>query len=271
MMFDEQVVIIGAGPSGLAAASQLALYGIDPLVLEKNKIGGLLLNAQAVINYPGVPIGISGKELIKQFPKPDRIRFEKVVNVTSINSGYKVKTGNSIFTTKAVIVASGTVPETLEFENFEQENIFYSILNLPEITNKSVAIIGGGDVALDYAMSLTHNSKFSCSKVNIYARNSFSKCVPHLQKKVENTKEITLNPYSLPQHNFKEDIIIVAIGRKPKLDFLDSSLLSLPPQNGSFYLCGDVKNGIYRQTAIAVGDGVKAAMLLATFLKGNSK
>ncbi len=270
-MLDEQVVIIGAGPAGLAAASQLSLYGIDALVLEKDKIGGLLLNAQAVINYPGVQAGISGKELIKQFPEPDRISYEEVINVTSINSGYKVKTGDNVFTTKAVIVASGTVPKTLEFENFEPKNIFYSILNLPELTNKSVAIIGGGDVALDYAMSLTHNSKFSCSEVKVYARNSFSKCVPHLLGKVKNTKAITLLPYSLPQHNFKEDIIIVAIGRKPELDFIDDSLLSLPPQNGSFHLTGDCKNGIYRQTAIAVGDGVKAAMLLATFLKGNSK
>lgn len=271
MIFDEEVIVIGAGPSGLAAASQLALYGIQALVLEKSEIGGLLLNAQAVINYPGVPEGISGRELVKLFPLPKRIRFEEVREITVNDPGYLVKTTDSLLTTKAVVVASGTIPKTLQIENFNPKNIFYSILNLPDLTDKSVAIIGGGDVALDYAMSLAHNSNNTCLKVNVYSRSSFSKCVPHLLKKVNNTDAISLFPNSPSQQDFREEIVIIAIGRKPKLDFIDDSLLSLPPQNGSFHLSGDCRNGIYRQTTIAVGDGVKAAMKLAAFLKGNSK
>ena len=61
------VVIIGAGPAGLAAAMQLKRQGIDPLVLERKLVGGLLLNANLVENYPGFVDGISGPDLVSLF------------------------------------------------------------------------------------------------------------------------------------------------------------------------------------------------------------
>ena len=65
----EHVTIIGAGPAGIATALQLKRYGITPIILEKNTIGGLLRNAHLVENYPGFPKGISGVNLVRLFRK----------------------------------------------------------------------------------------------------------------------------------------------------------------------------------------------------------
>ena len=66
------VTIIGAGPAGLAAAIQLRRFGVTPLVLEGDEIGGLLRNANLVENYPGFPGGISGLALIRLFERQAR-------------------------------------------------------------------------------------------------------------------------------------------------------------------------------------------------------
>src|SRR5512135_1962256 len=63
----EEVIIIGAGPAGIATAIQLKRYGIHPLFFERSEVGGLLLNANLVENYPGFPEGIGGVELVKRF------------------------------------------------------------------------------------------------------------------------------------------------------------------------------------------------------------
>ena len=66
-MNPDEVVIIGAGPAGITAAIQLKRYGIPFVLMEKNRAGGLLWNANLVENYPGFPAGVSG-------PTPDRFR-----------------------------------------------------------------------------------------------------------------------------------------------------------------------------------------------------
>jgi thioredoxin reductase (NADPH) len=65
----EDVIIIGAGPAGLAAAIQLKRYGIQPLLFERAALGGLLSNANLVENYPGFPRGVTGPGLVKLFAR----------------------------------------------------------------------------------------------------------------------------------------------------------------------------------------------------------
>jgi len=82
----KDVVIIGAGPAGISAAIQLKRYGIEPTLLEKEEIGGLLKNANLVENYPGFPNGVPGPELVKLFKKQlenaqIKVHFEKVLKL----------------------------------------------------------------------------------------------------------------------------------------------------------------------------------------------
>lgn len=261
-METENVVIIGAGPAGLAAAKQLKLYEIDPLVYECDEPGGLLLNACSVVNYPGVAEGISGKDLIRLFGLPDRIAFRKVTKVCRKNDTYQVHASDHMVKTRTVIIATGTVPRKIHIPNVPDNRIHYEIKKLANNSGGSVAIIGGGDAALDYAISLS-----SGYTVNVYARGNFSKAVPHLWRKVCNIGNITLYPESLPRDFFSEDKVVVAVGRTAKVDFISKKLLSSPPADNSFHMCGDCRNGIYRQTAIAVGNGIEAAMKTADYLK----
>ena len=261
-MNTENVVIVGAGPAGLAAAKQLKLYEIDPLVYECDQPGGLLLNACSVINYPGVPEGISGRELIKQFILPSRLIPTEVSEVSRTDNLYEIHTAHGKVRALCVIVASGTVPVKIRIPGLADKLIHYSVKNITGFSGKSVAVIGSGDAALDYAMSLS-----SKCTVNVYGRGDFTKVVPHLLKKVLLLPTITLHPKSLPKNSFSEDIIVVAAGRTPRVDFISTNLLSSPPTDGSFHLCGDCNNGIYRQMAIAVGNGVEAAMKAVKYLK----
>ncbi|MCP4647149.1 MAG: NAD(P)/FAD-dependent oxidoreductase [bacterium] len=258
----EQTVIVGAGPAGLSAARQLKLYGVDPLVYEHDKPGGLLLNAFSVVNFPGAPEGISGRELISNFPLPARLVSNSVNRLLRQNNVYQVHSNGVVQNARSVIIASGTVPVGLELPGIPESRICYSVKDLSGITGGTAAVIGSGDAALDYAMTLS-----SVCSVRVYARGDFSKAVPHLLQSVRKTKNITLCPESLPQSSFPEDVIVVAIGRKPKVDFISKKLLSSPPADDSFQMCGDCKNGIYRQATIAVGNGIEAAMKIAAFLK----
>jgi thioredoxin reductase len=262
-MTAEKVVVIGAGPAGLAAAEQLNLYGISPLVFEKDQPGGLLLNANSVKNYPGVPEGTSGRELIKLFPLPEKLDFQRVTSVKREGSVYQVDLSDTYsVTSSAIIVASGTIPRKISVQCTSDTQILYDVKNIRNTTGDTVAVIGGGDAALDYALSLS--SKFS---VTVYARGNFSGAVPHLLASVKQIGRITLRPETPDRTLFPEKTIVVAAGRIPALDFVSGELLSAPPGDGSFHLCGDCSNGVFRQTAIAVGNGVEAAMKTAAYLR----
>lgn len=264
-MWIEKAIIVGAGPAGLAAANQLSLYGIDPLVLESASPGGLLRNAGEVRNYPGVPRGITGKELVASFPVPDRLLITRATGISRTGDGkYSLISRHDDFLADTVIVATGTVPVTPELPRVPPEVIHFEIADLNTDGVQSAAVIGGGDAALDYALSLSR----TIPVVNVYARSGFSGAVPGLLQRAGAAPGITLRHLSEGFTAFAEDIIVPACGRRPDLEFIDDVLLSLPPEDGSFHLCGDCRNGIFRQTAIAVGDGVKAAMAAVRFLKG---
>lgn len=258
----ENVIIVGAGPAGLAAARQLKLYGIDPLVYECGEPGGLLLNACSVVNYPGIPEGISGRELVNLFELPSRLLPTEVTGICREDRIYRIQTDKGDITASSVIVASGTTPRKVVIPGVPRELIHYNVKETAGFSGKSAAVIGGGDAALDYAMTLS--SKFT---VNVYARGDFSRVVPHLLNKVMNFPGITLHRESFPKKSFTEDIIVAAVGRTSRVDFISEELLSSPPADGSFHMCGDCRNGMFRQTAIAVGNGVEAAMKTAEYLK----
>jgi len=261
-MKTELVTVIGGGPAGLAASLQLELYGISPLVIERSETGGLLLNASCVVNYPGVPEGLSGRELVSRFPKPSRLIKDEVISLSRETQGrYRIQLSGGTFFSETVIVASGTIPEQIPLPGVTKDRIFYDVKNIDQEGYTSAAVVGGGDAALDYAVTLSR-----ALEVTVYARGTFSRAVPHLCEKVDKIKAITLQENCDFPREYHQDIIVVACGRKPEVGFLSEDLLCSPPEDRSFHMCGDCARGILRQTAIAVGDGTKAAMLAAAFL-----
>lgn len=281
----KDVVIIGAGPAGLAAATQLRRYGIEPVLLEKKEIGGLLRNANLVENYPGFPEGISGVELVKFFKKQIenagiKVFFEEVLELDYKNETFFVSTNKRTMTFCYAIVASGTKPRRLsllETSTDSEDHIFYEVLSLAQAANEKIAIIGAGDAAFDYALNLSKKNQ-----VTILNRTNRTKCLPLLMDRAMRSEKISyleniqvekiksdndgmtlICSKAEGKYELHVDYLVVAIGREPCLDFLSENLqtnLERPKDLKLLYMIGDVNNDIYRQTAISVGDGIKAAM-----------
>jgi len=279
-----RVAIIGAGPAGIACAIQLRRYNIEPVIFEKNSIGGLVRNANFIENYPGFSAGISGHEFVnalRYHARKYHIEFvkEEVMSLTHSKNKFQIKSNKNNYKFPIVVIASGTEPKKIPLKLPEKAKarIFYGMIGLKHLSGRKICIIGSGDVAFDYGLSLSRKNK-----VTILMRSGKPRCLPILYKRAQKNKNITLffdilvKKIKINQNllrlectrdrNFLCDFLLIAIGRNPSLGFVSKRLKhkfgDLVKQN-RLYIIGDANDRIYRQTAIAVGDGVKAAMKIA--------
>ena len=288
------VVIIGAGPAGIATAIQLKRHGIEPVILERREIGGLLKNANLVENYPGFPDGISGPGLIELFERQlaeagATISLERVLELEPAGSVFSVKTNRRELRSSMVVIASGTKPKRtpdVRIARGIDDRVLCEVHPIRGVKNKKVAIIGAGDAAFDYALGLSKENE-----VVILNRSAEEKCIPLLKERCVNVERISyltnlcvgevtgelgrlvlscLNGEGQKESQISADYVVIAAGRESCLDFLDAKLkrsLADLRERGKLYLVGDVKNEMYRQTAICVGDGVKAAMQICRMIR----
>ena len=289
----ESVIIIGAGPAGLAASIQLKRYGIHPLLFERADVGGLLRNANLVENYPGFPLGITGPALVKLFVRQAEhlnidITHEEVVELSYDQNLFRAWTAQESYTSSVVVIATGTKP--LRFTDLSipedlADKVFYEVYDLLQAEGKDVVIVGSGDAAFDYALNLSKKNQ-----IIILNRSEKPKCLPLLWERAQKVSSIKYknntevfqvrkdlkNGMLLDCHNptgelqFHADYLMGALGREPQLDCLSETFLHRVQEleeQGVLYMIGDVKNGIYRQTSIAVGEGVLTAMKICRYLQ----
>ncbi len=291
-----EIAVIGAGPAGLAAAIQLKRYGFTPFIFERDAVGGLLRNANLVENYPGFPAGISGQALVKLMKEQARrigleITFQEVQELSYLNEHFLVKTPHRVAAFNIVLIASGTRPrinrEVLIPEKL-QAHVFYEVYPLLHLVGKQIAILGAGDAAFDYALNLSRRNQ-----VILLNRSSQIRCLPLLFERVAQTsrvqycdnikilavRESLLSGLELEcegstgQVSYLIDKLIFAIGREPQTTFLSSSICPITrdlEEQGRLFFIGDVRNERYRQTSIAVGNGVLAAMKIYQSLQENN-
>ncbi len=289
----EQVIIVGAGPAGLAAAIQLKRYGLHPLVFERAEAGGLLLNANLVENYPGFPAGIPGPELVELFIRQANhldvaVTFDEIIELDYHQGWFRASTRQNSYTSRAAVIATGTKPVTFADIAIPDElkgRVFYEVYPLLNEEGKCISIVGSGDAAFDYGLNLSRKNR-----VVILNRGDAPKCLSLLWDRALKVAAITyfgstalLQLEACPGGRIRlncqspdgvlqldADYLVGAIGREPCLDCLSDALLQKTQElegEGVLHLIGDVKNGIYRQTSIAVGDGIRAAMKICRQLK----
>jgi thioredoxin reductase len=287
-MKKSDVAIIGAGPAGISAALQLARYEIYPFVYEADTPGGLLYNAGTVRNYPGFPKGIEGPELAALFAaglesSEAVVCPEEVLSVDYAAGVFRVRAEAEADFSRLVI-STGTRPVPLDNVEFipgdAEKGIEYGIGTIRSIAGRSVAVIGAGDAAFDYALTLSRRND-----IVILQRGEKPRCNAALLRRVTGNERITVMENATVEKISKEDggrfiltlcgagcgsydrmtadYVIAAIGRVPReIAFLPGLTESIDElvEKGWLRFAGDVMNGMYRQTSIAVGDGVRAAM-----------
>ena len=251
------VIVIGAGPAGIAAAIQIKRYGIEPVLFEQNEIGGLLRNANNVENYPGFFGGITGIELACRFKDHleetgVKVSYEKVLDLDFRDSVFYAATDKRTVRSGIVVIASGTKPK----DNFcvpgsdtVKNRMYHEVYPIHTVKNSTIVIVGAGDAAFDYALNLSNRNK-----VIILSRGEKTQCLPLLSERCDETENITCykntairnirengNSLSItcgcsesrnPNADIgsdkpmllQADYIIAATGREPNLDFISAGL-----------------------------------------------
>ncbi|HPP86700.1 MAG TPA: thioredoxin-disulfide reductase [bacterium] len=175
------VVIIGAGPAGMCAAIYAKRAGLNVALLEKNYPGGQIVITDEIENYPGFFEKISGYELAnkllrhcQKFGIEPQITVIQKIELSKKFAGHKIYTENVIYETKSIIFCNGANPRKLNISGeaeFTGRGVSYcATCDAAFFKNKKVAVIGGGDSALEEALYLT---KFVDKLFLIHRRDKF--------------------------------------------------------------------------------------------------
>ncbi len=310
-----KVVIIGSGPAGLTAAIYTARADLDPTVIEgepsstTDQPGGQLMLTSDIENYPGFVDGIMGPELMSNFRSQAQrfgAKFDttKVSRVDFSEQPFKVWTNNQTgdepaYIADSVIISTGARSLLLNIDR-ETELIGHGISTCATcdgffFRDQNIAVVGGGDSALEEAGFLT---KFAKSVTVIHRRNELraSKIMQdrafanpklsfiwdstvtelHGEKSLETvtvTNHITGDSTELPVTG-----LFVAIGHSPNTDLFKGQIDMddvgyIITNSGTktnvpgVFACGDVQDHIYRQAITAAGSGCMAAIDIEKWLK----
>lgn len=298
------VVIIGAGPAGLAAAVYTGRGRLQTVVLEKAIPGGQILLTDWVENYPGFPEGIVPFELMDNFRKQAEkfgalIETDEAKGIRREEKHWVVDGQSKEYKARAVIIASGAAYRKLGIPNETRltgKGVSYcATCDGPFFRDAVVAVVGGGDNALTEAVMLT---KF-CRKLYVLHRRGQFRAIKILQERVfANPKiEVLWNCVvdaaegenqleRIIVRNIKEDRtyplpldgLFVSIGMDPHTEFVRGVVklnewgeikvdFRMATSQPGIYAAGDVADTCPKQVATAVGAGVHAALSVNEYLE----
>lgn len=298
----KDIVIIGAGMAGLTAALYAGRMNLDTLVLESGLIGGQIANAVSIENYPGFE-SVSGSQLIEILQKQAENfgavidEFDSIVNVSLKSTPKIVETEEHIYECDVVIIASGMERRKLplqEEKTFAGRGVHYcEMCDGHMYQNKVIAVMGGGNAALDAALFLTkyaekiyiiHRSEFRADEVTQQRVKQNPKIEIMLQteiKKLHGKGRLqsvdVLDKNSGEIKNIALEGIFVNIGVEPNTKlFKDEIELSssgriiagedCKTNIDGVFAAGDVREKAIRQLTTAAADGTTAALLAEKYL-----
>jgi len=300
------VVIVGSGCAGHTAALYAARAKLEPLVIEGHEPGGQLSLTTLVENFPGFPEGIQGPELIANMRRQaERFGAEyqlaHVIGADLRTSPFTLTVGKETVQTRALIIASGASARWLGLPS-EHALIGHGVSSCATcdgffFSGKDIAVIGGGDSAMEEAIFLT---RFATKVSLIHRRNEFRASKIMLERAqqhekiqfIPNTvveevldpskKEVTglklRNLQSGKSSDLPVSAMFLGIGHVPNAKIFEGQLDMdqdgyLQTTNNVFtnvpgvYACGDVQDRRYRQAITAAGSGCMAALEVEKYLE----
>lgn len=296
------ILIIGAGPAGLTAAIYAERAGRHAVVYEANNYGGKIINAPEIANYPGIK-KISGFDYATNLYEQAKelgaeVRFAKVFGIEDKGEIKLVKTTDGDVEARSVIIATGASSKALGLANESEylgKGISYcATCDGAFFRNRDVAVVGGGDTALEDALYLSN----TCSKVYlIHRRDEFKGnqvWVEDLKKKDNVEFILNANVTKLIGDNVLKEIevtnnvgevrnievacLFIAVGQTPgngafenivKLDekgYIEAGENCLTNVKGIF-VAGDTRSKVVRQLTTACADGAVAALAACNYLR----
>lgn len=299
----KDMVIIGGGPGGLTAGIYAVRSGLDVVLYERGAVGGSVLNAEKVDNYPGFPGGITGPELVRRMEEHARqvglsIEYNEVHEITPDDGCFRLRTREGEVCTRTVVIATGTGPRPLGVEGEERlrgRGVSYcAVCDGAFFRDQPVAVVGGGDTAVEEAHYL---SRFASKVYLVHPRESIRRSrvgarrieenpkietIPHSEVigiKGDKTVEglVVRNKQTRDTQELKVDGVFVYVGIRPN-SYLVDKLVDLDDRGfiitdwrmrtsrPGIFAVGDVRRTPLRQIATAVGDGATAAIWAEKYL-----
>ncbi len=301
------VIIIGSGPAGLTAALYTARANLKPLVIEGLDAGGQLMLTTLVENWPGHKEGVMGPDLMSEMREQAEKFGAEIIrgHVTAVDvrqHPFTVKTGDAEYTSRTLVIATGASAKMLGLPS-ERALVGHGVSTCATcdgyfFRGRPIAVVGGGDSALEEAIFLT---RFA-SHVTLVHRRDALRASKIMQDKafanpkisfewnseVEEVKDtgkgqvtavVLRNKATGERKELPVDGIFVAIGHTPNTK-LFTGQLDMDP-NGyllthsgtrtsvpGVFACGDVQDHIYRQAITAAGSGCMAAIDAEKYLEG---
>lgn len=297
------VIIVGAGPAGLAAAVYTGRSRLNTLVLERGMPGGQILLTDFVENYPGFPDGAVPFQLMDNFRKHAekfgaKIEIDEAKEIRKKDRHWHILGNKEEYAAEAIIIAAGSTYRKLGLADEERltgKGVSYcATCDGAFFQDKEVGVVGGGDNALTEALFLT---KF-CQKVSIIHRRDQFRGVKILQERVFDNEKIEVLWDSVVEDISGEDKfesvslknvktnkifqlnldgLFISIGTVPNSSFVEGLVnldergqikvdaLMATSQPGIF-AAGDVTNACPEQMATAVGTGVAAALSVDEYI-----
>ncbi len=298
------LIIIGAGPAGLTAAIYAQRARLNTVVLEKLTPGGQILLSEKIENYPGFPEVISAQKLMKQVQKQaenlgTKLNYEEARSIALEDEEKIIHTsGGKKYKTLAVIIATGAETRRLGIER-EKEFIgrgisYCATCDAPFFRNQQVAVVGGGNMALQEALYL---SKFA-EKIYLVHRRGMLRGEKILQERITKNPKIEIiwrsvvdqiygeekvkgvklkNLKTKKTHNLPCSGLFIFVGLKPNTEFVQNILElnekgfiktgeNLESSRRGIFACGDVRKNLLKQVIVACGEGALATHMAEKYI-----
>ncbi|MCX6086113.1 MAG: FAD-dependent oxidoreductase [Caldiserica bacterium] len=298
------ILIIGAGPAGLAAALYASRSLVKPIVLERVSVGGLVLSTEWIDNYPGFPDGIAAPELMERM-RQQAERFgaefvsDEALTLDRTETGFRVTTaGDVVYQAGSVIITTGAMPRVLpvkEESKYRGRGISYcATCDAAFFKGKPVAVVGDGGSAVEEALVLARG----CSKVTVVHPLDSLQAEPILVEQLRSLPNVELVSGAAPaavegegkverlrlrlaaggERTLEVSAVFVAMEFVPTGDLLkglvevDAQGYVVAPESTEtgipgLYAAGDVRRKSLRQIVTAVADGAVAAQKAGTYVR----